>query len=89
MSKLIRFILPIPCSNYTNVKNVPQERNKLVEWAIMDTFDALGAKYDKPLTFGQLKNIVKPVIYISTDTLLSRLRLLMDISEVMLSRPHL
>ncbi len=62
MSKLIRFILPIPCSNYTNVKNVPQERNKLVEWAIMDTFDALGAKYDKPLTFGQLKNIVKKIV---------------------------
>ena len=61
ISKLVRCVLPIPCSNYTNVKDTPQEKKKLVEWAIMDTFDALGAKYDKPLTFDQLRNIANKI----------------------------
>ena len=58
---IARIFLPIPCVNYTNIKNIPQEREKLIEWAIMDTFDALGAKYDSPLTERQLKNICKKI----------------------------
>lgn len=61
ISKLIRIILPIPCVNYTNKKNIPQEKNKLIDWAIMDTFDALGARYDKPLYFYELKKIAKKI----------------------------
>lgn len=59
LSKLLQCVLPIPCYNYTNVKNIPQNKKKLIEWAIMDTFDALGAKYDKPLFPHELKRIAK------------------------------
>ena len=57
LSKIIKIILPIPCVNYTDVENIPQEKNKLVEWAIMDTFDALGANYDTPLKIKELNDI--------------------------------
>ena len=59
LSKIIRILLPIPCVNYTNKKNIPQERKKLIEWAVMDTFDVLGAKYDNPLSSDELTNIAK------------------------------
>ena len=59
LSKLLQCILPIPCYNYTNIKNIPQNKKKLIEWAIMDTFDALGAKYDKPLFPHELERIAK------------------------------
>lgn len=58
---LLRFLLPLPCVNYTNKKNIPQERSKLIEWAIMDTFDVLGAKYDTPLTSDELADIAKKI----------------------------
>lgn len=58
---LIRILLPIPCFNYVNEKNIPQEKNILVEWAIMDTFDALGAKYDNPLSINELNIIAKKI----------------------------
>ena len=61
ISKFIRFLIPIPCVNYTDTKNVPQDKKKLIEWAIMDTFDALGAKYDKPLSLNELKKIGKKI----------------------------
>ena len=54
---LIRLIFPIPCFNYINEKNIPQDKRVLIEWAIMDTFDALGAKYDKPLSEKELQKI--------------------------------
>ena len=41
-----------------NKKYTP-ERSKLIEWAIMDTFDVLGAKYDTPLTSNELADIAK------------------------------
>lgn len=58
---LVRMILPIPCFNYINEKNVPQKKNILIEWAIMDTFDALGAKYDNPLNYDELYIIAKKI----------------------------
>ena len=61
ISKFVRFLIPIPCANYTDTKNVPQDKKKLIEWAIMDTYDALGAKYDNPLSLDELKKIVKKV----------------------------
>ena len=32
-----------------------------MEWAIMDTFDALGAKYDNPLSEKELQKIAKSI----------------------------
>ena len=61
ISKFVRCLIPIPCANYTNTKNIPQDKKKLIEWAIMDTYDALGAKYDNPLSLNQLKNIAKKI----------------------------
>lgn len=58
---LIRLIFPIPCFNYINEKNIPQDKRVLIEWAIMDTFDALGAKYDKPLSEKELQKIAKTI----------------------------
>ena len=58
---LIRLILPIPCFNYINEKNIPQDKRVLLEWAIMDTFDALGAKYDNPLSEKELQKIAKKI----------------------------
>tara|TARA_X000001036_G_scaffold369634_1_gene355789 strand:- start:271 stop:1188 length:918 start_codon:yes stop_codon:yes gene_type:complete len=61
ISKLVRLSIPIPCANYTNTKNVPQDKKKLIEWAIMDTYDALGAKYDCPLSLDEVKKIGKKI----------------------------
>lgn len=46
-------LIPIPCWNYLNLGLSYRQR---LEWAVMDTFDALGAVYDKPLA---LKHIQK------------------------------
>lgn len=59
--KFLLCCIPIPCCNYSNEKNIPQEKNKLIEWAIMDTYDALGAKYDNPLSQYQLEKIAKQI----------------------------
>ena len=61
LSKLIRGCIPIPCWNYSGENNFPKEKEKLIEWAIMDTFDALGAKYDKPLRLNELKKITSRI----------------------------
>ena len=67
IGKIIRRCIPIPCWNYTGVKNIPQDKEKLIEWAIMDTFDGLGAKYDSPLRPKELKKIVKKIRLNSFD----------------------
>ncbi len=61
IGKILRKCIPIPCWNYTGVKNVPQEYKKLIEWSIMETFDGLGAKYDTPLRPKDLEKIVKKI----------------------------
>ena len=61
LSKLVRGCIPIPCWNYSGENNFPKEKEKLIEWAIMDTFDALGAKYDKPLRLNELKKITSQI----------------------------
>ena len=43
--------------------------NEKVQWAIMDTFDALGAKYDKPKTYLGMKRLVKNLKNIEYDIL--------------------
>lgn len=55
ISGLIRGCIPIPCWNYYGVKNINQDSSNLIQWAIMDTFDALGARYDYPISINTLK----------------------------------
>jgi hypothetical protein len=45
-------MIPIPCWNYLYREFTYRQR---VEWAIMDTFDALAAKYDFPQTKGEVQ----------------------------------
>lgn len=52
--KIIAF-LRIPCWNY--LRSGLSYRQRL-EWAIMDTFDALGATYDHPRTEAEVSAIV-------------------------------
>jgi SAM-dependent methyltransferase len=51
-------IIPIPCWNYID-KGLTKKQRK--EWAIMDTFDALGAAYDKPFTRRGFKNLLEKI----------------------------
>lgn len=47
--KLGRFLVAIvPCWNYTGI--LPLTPEQIREWAILDTFDALSARYDSPQT---------------------------------------
>ena len=59
LSGLIRGCIPIPCWNYFGIPNINQERENLIEWAVMDTFDALGAKYDFPASVKEIKSFGK------------------------------
>jgi SAM-dependent methyltransferase len=44
----VLYYIGIPCFNYVHLIKLPYKQLK--EWAILDTFDALGAKYDYPVT---------------------------------------
>ncbi len=48
-------IIPIPCWNYLHFGLGDDQR---LEWAIMDTFDALGARYDSPKTLKEVESMV-------------------------------
>ena len=52
-STVICGLIPIPCYNYyfTSLSNKLK-----IQWAILDTFDALTPKYDYPLTKKQIEN---------------------------------
>jgi len=43
----------IPCWNYTGM--LPLTPEQITQWAILDTFDALGAKYDSPQTCAEVR----------------------------------
>ena len=58
ISTVIRGLIPIPCWNYYGIENIPQDSDTLLEWAVMDTFDALGAKYDYPASIVEVKRWV-------------------------------
>lgn len=49
-------LLHVPCWNYIRQGFSYRER---LEWAIMDTFDALGAKYDIPKTIEEVESMVE------------------------------
>ena len=61
LGKLIRGCIPIPCWNYSGENNFPKDKKKLIEMAILDTFDALGAKFDKPLRPKKLEKIASEI----------------------------
>ncbi|MDH5545512.1 MAG: methyltransferase domain-containing protein [Gammaproteobacteria bacterium] len=57
-------LIPIPCWNYTRLGLSDEERRI---WAIMDTFDALGARYDQPKTLEKISEMVESADNSSTD----------------------
>ena len=57
--KLIKLFIPIPIANYYKEKGVNQNFRNLMSCCIMDTFDRLGAKYDRPWTLSKLKHVAK------------------------------
>ena len=52
------FIKKLPYGSCYNYFYMQISENEKVQWAIMDTFDALGAKYDKPKTYLGMKRLV-------------------------------
>ena len=61
VSIVLRGLIPIPCWNYYGIPNIPQDKESLLEWAIMDTFDALGARYDYPASIAEVSKWVKDI----------------------------
>ena len=56
--KLGRFLTAlVPCWNYTGL--LPLERDELVAWAVLDTFDALSPRYDEPQTLDDVQEWVR------------------------------
>jgi SAM-dependent methyltransferase len=52
--KVGRFLVAVvPCWNYTGL--LPLEGEELIAWAVLDTFDALASRYDKPQTLGTVR----------------------------------
>jgi SAM-dependent methyltransferase len=49
-------LIPVPCWNYLDFGLNEKQR---LEWAIMDTFDALGARYDFPKTLKEVEAMVR------------------------------
>ena len=56
--KVGRFLTAVvPCWNYTGL--LPLERDELVAWAVLDTFDALSPRYDEPQTLEAVREWVE------------------------------
>jgi hypothetical protein len=49
-------LLPIPCFNHLQLPLTSEQR---LEWAVLDTFDALGAHYDRPTTLHSLRRWIE------------------------------
>lgn len=48
-------LIPVPCWNYLRMGLGYRQR---LEWAILGTFDALGARYDTPMTLREVREMV-------------------------------
>jgi len=59
ISTFLRGCVPIPCWNYYKIEGFPQDKGSLIVWAILDTFDALGAAYDFPINLQELSGIAE------------------------------
>lgn len=62
--KALLSVVPIPCWNYVGSGLTYEQRR---EWAVLDTFDALSAKYDNPLTLQQVEELVRSEQNASTE----------------------
>jgi SAM-dependent methyltransferase len=51
------YVFPIPCWNYYGRFDLKYKA--LLNWAVMDTFDALGATYDQPKTKEQIQKMIE------------------------------
>jgi SAM-dependent methyltransferase len=49
-------LIPVPCWNHLRMGLTRQQRR---DWAILNTFDALGARYDQPLTAREVEAMVR------------------------------
>lgn len=65
LGPIILGVIRVPCWNYLDVlksglkiKSFPRAIYEWYEWAVMDTFDALGAKYDFPKTEVEIRSMV-------------------------------
>lgn len=61
-------VLRIPCWNYLGVLRIALRKKPFFsalydwyQWAVMDTFDALGAKYDIPKTIEEVEGMIRKV----------------------------
>jgi len=55
VGRVLGTLTMIPCWNY---HFMPLTKEQKREWAIMDTFDALGAQYDEPKTLEEVRAMV-------------------------------
>jgi SAM-dependent methyltransferase len=56
VGQMLAGLIPVPCWNHLRIGlNRAQRR----DWAILNTYDALGARYDQPLTAPELEAIVR------------------------------
>ncbi len=53
----ILYFIPIPCWNYYGKLDLTYRA--ILKWAVLDTFDALGAAYDKPKTLEEVRVMVE------------------------------
>lgn len=64
--KLVRLLLPIPLANYYGLPFIcSQDRHTLYEYAVMDTFDMLGARFDEPWTIRKLNSVARSLNLLS------------------------
>jgi SAM-dependent methyltransferase len=64
--RLGRFLTAlVPCWNYTGL--LPLDRDELVAWAVLDTFDALSPRYDKPQTLEAVQEWVRAAGLVNAD----------------------
>lgn len=55
LGPMLAGLIPIPCWNHLRMGLSYRQR---LEWAILNTFDALGARYDTPMTPAELERMV-------------------------------
>lgn len=55
LGELVAACLRVPCWNYHFLPLSPEQK---AEWAVMDTFDAMGARYDTPKTLEEVRRLV-------------------------------
>jgi ubiquinone/menaquinone biosynthesis C-methylase UbiE len=64
--KVGRFLTAlVPCWNYTGL--LPLSREELRDWAVLDTFDALSPRYDKPQTVEAVREWVAAAGLVDAD----------------------